>query len=77
MSALFARLKVYPASGAADLAAYDDLPPAVRAKLRLAPRPVAAIPLRDFWTAEPAARGPERQAALLRALDQKFPELAA
>lgn len=77
MSALTSPRKVYPASGPADLAAYDDLPPAVRAKVRLAPAPVAAIPLRNFWMAEPAARGPERQAALLRALDQHFPELAA
>lgn len=77
MSALTSPRKVYPASGPADLAAYDDLPPAVRAKVRLAPTPVAAIPLRNFWMAEPAPCGAERQAALLRALDQHFPELAA
>lgn len=71
------RLKVYPATGEADLAAYDDLPPAVRARLRSAPVEVAAIPLRRFWNAEPAPRGPERQAAILRALDEHFPELAA
>lgn len=71
------RLKVYPATGAADLAAYDELPPAVRAKVRSAATPVAAIPLRRFWTAEPGARGAEREAALLRALDLHFPELAA
>lgn len=72
-----ARLRAYPATGAADLAAYDDLPPAVRARLRAAPIEIAAIPLRRFWTAEPASRGPERQAAILRALDQHIPELAA
>ena len=72
-----ASLKAYPATGAADLDAYDDLPSAVRAKLRAAPVEVAAIPLHRFWTAEPAARGPERQAAILSILDQHFPELAA
>lgn len=77
MSAKSSVRKAYPATGAADLAAFDDLPPAVRAKLRAAPIDLAAIPLRRFWTAEPAARGPERQAAILRALDQQFPELAA
>ncbi|MGX1801851.1 DUF6525 family protein [Brevundimonas naejangsanensis] len=71
------RTTVYPATGAADLAAYDDLPPAVRAKVRAADAPVAAIPLRRFWTAEPGARGAAREAALLRALDLRFPEVAA
>lgn len=71
------RIKAYPAPGAADLAAFDDLPPIVRARLRAAPIDLAAIPLRRFWMAEPAACGPERQAAILRALDQHFPEMAA
>lgn len=71
------RLKVYPATGAADLAAYDDLPPAVRAQLREGSVELAAIPLQRFWTAEPAARGPEREAAILRAIDQRISELAA
>lgn len=71
------RLRAYPAKGAADLAAYDDLPAEVRARLRATPVELAAIPLHRFWIAAPSPRGPERQAAILRALDQQFPEMAA
>lgn len=57
---------------ARDLAAFDQLPPAVRQRVSGLPENVAAEPLLNFWSRRDAP-APARQAAILAAIDKRFP----
>lgn len=69
-------MPAYPVSQGADMAAYDQLPPAVRARLASAPVNVAAGPLLRFWRSD-LGDCVARHAALISALDHAFPEIRA
>lgn len=68
--------RLYPVAPADDLAAYDQLPPAVRARVASAPVNVAAGPLLRFWRSD-LGDCVARHAALISALDHAFPEIRA
>lgn len=67
-----ARLPVVVIVPARDLAAFDQLPPAVRHRVSGLPENIAAEPLLDFWSRRNAPE-PARQAAILAAIDKRFP----
>lgn len=64
-------LKALPTTAAMDMAAFDDLPPLVRARLRDAPVKVASAPLLRFWRSD---RGDARMRhdAIIAALDHRL-----
>ena len=64
-------LGVCPTTPEADMAAFDALPPAVRARLRDAPVPIASQPLLAFWRSDVGDAG-SRHAALCETLDAKL-----
>ncbi|WP_438852636.1 DUF6525 family protein [Brevundimonas nasdae] len=69
-------LKAYPTTVAAEMAAYDALPPMVRARLRDAPVKVATGPIIQFWRCGPG-EALERHDAILQTLDHAFSRVAA
>lgn len=64
-------LGVCPTTPQKDMAAYDALPPMVRARLRDAPCNVASQPLLAFWRSD-IGDAAGRHAALCVALDTKL-----
>lgn len=69
-------LGVCPTTVAQDMAAFDALPPMVRARLRDAPVSVASEPLLRFWRSN-IGDAAVRHDALLAGLDRKLGEVAA
>ena len=68
--------RLYPVAPGDDLAAYDQLPPEVRAKVASAPINVAAGPLLKFWLSDHGdCIG--RHAVLISVLDGAFSEMRA
>lgn len=61
-------MKTLPTTPEAEMAAFDALPPPIRARLRAAPIKLASAPLRDFWLEGPGDCR-QRFAALGEALD--------
>lgn len=58
-----------PSTPQAEMAAFDDLPPPIRARVREAPLKLASAPLRQFWIEGPGDCR-QRFAALNAALDE-------
>ncbi|MCG2662885.1 DUF6525 family protein [Brevundimonas sp.] len=69
-------LGVCPTTPDADMAAFDALPPLVRARLRDAPIKVASAPLLRFWRSD-VGDAAARHQALISALDSRISEIAA
>lgn len=69
-------LKAAPVDPLEEMALFDTLPPAVRARISTAPVAVAVRPLARFWR---EARGTEAQRhdRLIQVLDDKFQGVAA
>ncbi len=68
-------LGVCPTTAEADMAAFDALPPAVRARLREAPVQIASEPLLAFWRSD-VADARTRHAVLCATLDAKLGDRA-
>lgn len=68
-------LGLCPTTPNKDMAAFDALPPMVRARLREAPVKVASEPLLKFWRSD-IGDATARHAALIDGLDQKLGQYA-